>query len=172
MFCVGIAGVAMALCGVVMMVYGIRLKHKKQRAYIRLMAEREENIKQKEIPIQELKEQLEQIQSGITSMEHEVSQFFDSFSIEADESQYQEQLYELRTKAHDYSRFNEQIGKRAKTKADYEKAKASLDEYLSLYGYDSAAEYTQTLSQMKKQARRGRLCKGKYGQCSSEENAV
>ena len=40
---------------------------------------------------------------------------------------------------------------RAKTKADYEKAKASLDEYLSLYGYDSAAEYTQTLSQMKKQ---------------------
>lgn len=68
------------------------------------MAEREENIKQKEIPIQELKEQLEQIQSGITSMEHEVSQFFDSFSIEADESQYQEKLYELRTKAHDYSR--------------------------------------------------------------------
>ena len=63
----------------------------------------------------------------------------------------QEKLYELRTKAHDYSRFNEQIGKRAKTKADYEKAKASLDEYLSLYGYDSAAEYTQTLSQMKKQ---------------------
>lgn len=54
-------------------------------------------------------------------------------------------------KAHDYSRFNEQIGRRAKTKADYEKAKASLDEYLSLYGYDSAAEYTQTLSQMKKQ---------------------
>ena len=141
----------MALCGVVMMVYGIRLNNKKQRAYIRLMAEREENIKQKEIPIQELKEQLEQIQSGITSMEHEVSQFFDSFSIEADESQYQEKLYELRTKAHDYSRFNEQIGKRAKTKADYEKAKASLDEYLSLYGYDSAAEYTQTLSQMKKQ---------------------
>ena len=89
--------------------------------------------------------------TGITSMEHEVSQFFDSFSIEADESQYQEKLYELRTKAHDYSRFNEQIGKRAKTKADYEKAKASLDEYLSLYGYDSAAEYTQTLSQMKKQ---------------------
>jgi len=148
---VGIAGVAMALCGVVMMVYGIRLNNKKQRAYIRLMAEREENIKQKEIPIQELKEQLEQIQSGITSMEHEVSQFFDSFSIEADESQYQEKLYELRTKAHDYSRFNEQIGKRAKTKADYEKAKASLDEYLSLYGYDSAAEYTQALSQMKKQ---------------------
>lgn len=148
---VGIAGVAMALCGVVMMAYGIRLNNKKQRAYIRLMAEREENIKQKEIPIQELKEQLEQIQSGITSMEHEVSQFFDSFSIEADESQYQEKLYELRTKAHDYSRFNEQIGKRAKTKADYEKAKASLDEYLSLYGYDSAAEYTQALSQMKKQ---------------------
>ena len=148
---VGIAGVAMALCGVIMMVYGIRLNNKKQRAYIRLMAEREENIKQKEIPIQKLKEQLEQIQSGITSMEHEVSQFFDSFSIEADESQYQEKLYELRTKAHDYSRFNEQIGKRAKTKADYEKAKASLDEYLSLYGYDSAAEYTQTLSQMKKQ---------------------
>ena len=28
-------------------------------------------------------------------------------------------------------------------------SKASLDEYLSLYGYDSAAEYTQTLSQMK-----------------------
>lgn len=84
-------------------------------------------------------------------MEHEVSQFFDSFSIEADESQYQEKLYELRTKAHDYSRFNEQIGKRAKTKADYEKAKASLDEYLRFYGYDSAAEYTQTLSQMKKQ---------------------
>ena len=148
---VGIAGVAMALCGVVMMVYGIRLNNKKQRAYIRLMAEREENIKQKEIPIQELKEQLEQIQSGITSMEHEVSQFFDSFSIEADESLYQEKLYELRTKAHDYSRFNEQIGKRAKTKADYEKAKASLDEYLSFYGYDSAAEYTQTLSLMKKQ---------------------
>ena len=148
---VGIAGVTMALCGVVMMVYGIRMNNKKQRAYIRLMAEREENIKQKEIPIQELKEQLEQIQSGITSMEHEVSQFFDSFSIEADESQYQEKLYELRTKAHDYSRFNEQIGKRAKTKADYEKAKASLDEYLSLYGYDSAAEYTQALSQMKKQ---------------------
>lgn len=107
---VGIAGIAMALCGVVMMVYGIRLNNKKQRAYIRLMAEREENIKQKEIPIQELKEQLEQIQSGITSMEQEVSQFFDSFSIEADESQYQEKLYELRTKAHDYSRFNEQIG--------------------------------------------------------------
>lgn len=148
---VGIAGVAMALCGVVMMAYGIRLNNKKQRAYIRLMAEREENIKQKEIPIQELKEQLEQIQSGITSMEHEVSQFFDSFSIEADESQYQEKLYELRTKAHDYSRFNEQIGKRAKTKADYEKAKASLDEYLRFYGYDSAAEYTQALSQMKKQ---------------------
>ena len=58
---------------------------------------------------------------------------------------------ELRTKAHDYSRFNEQIGKRAKTKADYEKTKASLDEYLSLYGYDSATEYTQALAQMKKQ---------------------
>ncbi len=53
------------------------------------MAEREENIKQKEIPIQELKEQLEQIQSGITSMEHEGIAVFDSFSIEADESQYQ-----------------------------------------------------------------------------------
>ena len=48
---------------------------------------------------------------------------------------YQEKLYELRTKAHDYSRFNEQIGKRAKTKADYEKAKASLDEYLSPVSY-------------------------------------
>ena len=42
---VGIAGVAMALCGVVMMVYGIRLNNKKQRAYIRLMAEREDVIK-------------------------------------------------------------------------------------------------------------------------------
>ena len=62
-------------------------------------------------------------------MEHEVSQFFDSFSIEADESQYQEKRYELRTKAHDYSRFNEQIGKRAKTKADYEKEMCIRDSY-------------------------------------------
>lgn len=45
------------------------------------MAEREENIKQKEIPIQELKEQLEQIKSGITSMEHEVSQFLTAFRL-------------------------------------------------------------------------------------------
>lgn len=96
---------------------------------------------------------------------------FDSFSIEADESQYQEKLYELRTKAHDYSRFNEQIGKRAKTKADYEKAKASLDEYLRFYGYDSAAEYTQALSQMKSSSQRPALQR-KYGQCASEENAV
>ena len=75
---VGIAGVAMALCGVVMMAYGIRLNNKKQRAYLRLMAEREENIKQKEIPIQELKEQLEPV--SYTHLSNPLPDFWQSLT--------------------------------------------------------------------------------------------
>lgn len=146
---IGVVGVLMALSGVVMLVAGVRKNNKQQRAYIRKMAEREENKKQKETPIKELKEQLEQIQSGITTMESEVSQFYDRFGMEAQPDQYQEKLFELRSKAHDYNRFTEQISKKAKTKADRQKLESEIEAYLEEYGCDPKEDYTQSLSRLK-----------------------
>ena len=145
----GGAGVLMALGGVVMLVAGIRKNNKLQRAYIRKAAEREENKKQKEAPIKELTEQLEQIQSGIASMESEVSQFYDRFGMEAQPDQYQEKLFELRSKAHDYNRFTEQINKKSQTIADRQKLESEITDYLKVYGCDPENDYTQSLSRLK-----------------------
>lgn len=143
------AGALMAIGGVIMMVCGIRKNNRLQREYIRKTAEREESKKQKEEPIKEMKEQLGQIQDGIATMESEVAQFYDSFGIEASEEQYQEKLFELRTKAHDYNRFNEQISKKAQTKAEYEQLEDSIKTYLKQYGYEEDSDYAVSLSQLK-----------------------
>ena len=145
----GGVGALMALGGVVMLVAGIRKNNKLQRAYIRKAAEREENKKQKEAPIKELTEQLEQIQSGIATMESEVSQFYDRFGMEAQPDQYQEKLFELRSKAHDYNRFTEQISKKAKTRSDSQKLATEIEDYLKKYGCDPSADYVQSLSSLK-----------------------
>lgn len=142
-------GALMALGGVVMLVAGIRKNNKLQRAYIRKAAEREENKKQKEAPIKELTEQLEEIQSGIATMESEVSQFYDRFGMEAQPDQYQEKLFELRSKAHDYNRFTEQISKKAQTRADRQKLESEITDYLKEYGCDPTEDYTQSLSRLK-----------------------
>ncbi len=145
----GGVGALMALGGVVMLVAGIRKNNKLQRAYIRKAAEREENKKQKEAPIKELTEQLEEIQSGIATMESEVSQFYDRFGMEAQPDRYQEKLFELRSKAHDYNRFTEQISKKAQTRADRQKLESEITDYLKEYGCDPTEDYTQSLSRLK-----------------------
>ncbi len=145
----GGVGVLMALGGVIMLVAGIRKNNRQQRAYIRRAAEREEGKKQKEIPIKELTEQLKQIQSGISTMESEVSQFYDTFGIKAQPDEYQEKLFDLRTKAHDYNRFTEQISKRSQTKADRQKLESELTDYLKVYGYALDEDYTQSISKLK-----------------------
>lgn len=145
----GGVGVLMALGGVIMLVAGIRKNNRQQRAYIRRAAEREEGKKQKEIPIKELTEQLKQIQSGISTMESEVSQFYDTFGIKAQPDEYQEKLFDLRTKAHDYNRFTEQISKRSQTKADRQKLESELTDYLKVYGCALDEDYTQSISKLK-----------------------
>lgn len=165
----GGVGLVMALAGVGMMVCGIRKNNKNQRAYIRNVAEHEENRKEKEKPIMQLTQQLEDIQTGINSLEKNISDFFEEYDITTDESQYQEKLFELRTGLHDYIRLTGQKNKMLRTQDEYEGLEKRLKEYLQEKGVADTENITRSLTELKKKTVEAEFVRESYEQTKKKK---
>lgn len=148
LLCVSGFGLLLTLCGVIMMIVGIKKNGRNQREYIRKLAEFEEEQKAKQIPIKELKSKLEEIKDGIDSMEKEVDAFFKSFLIEASSDTYQEKLFELKTMLSDFNRLSDVCYRKEQAAKQISDLKDKTTAYLGKYGYKND-DYDVALSELK-----------------------
>lgn len=158
----GAVAIAFALAGVVVMGMGIKKNKQLERAYIRKVAELEEQKKAKETPIQEMKEQLESIEKGIGALETEVKDFFDKFQEEVEVENYQENLFELKTKLHEYLRYKEQSAKYKEACTKCDELERELADYIEALGVHSTMDFADELSNVKAKVAECRFAEKNY----------
>ena len=111
MLVIGGMGIIAAIAGIVLIVAGYQRNHLAARELLRKLEEREQQKRAKEEPIQEMKEQLETIESGITVLEDELKHFLRKYKMEYNEENAQPALYELKAQVAEYKRLKEQSAK-------------------------------------------------------------
>lgn len=166
----GGVGIAFALVGIGIMVAGIKKNNQLERAYIRKVAELEEQKKAKEAPINEMKEQLELIEKGIGAVEEEVSNYFKQFGEEVSVDEYQEKLFGLKTQLHEYHRFKDQSAKLKEANAHYEKLEKELADYIESLGVHSENDFANELSNVKAKVAECRFAEKNYNAAVEKKN--
>lgn len=100
-------GVVFVVIGIIFIFLGNKRNRQKERERIRKLAELEQQQKDREEPIKELKTQLEQIENGVEALSEEVKSFLAAYGIDSQVVDYQRNLFELKNKLHEYIRLIE-----------------------------------------------------------------
>ena len=152
-----IAGVVLCLLGIIFIVSGNKANKKNEILRLHKIAENEELKKAKEAPIEELKAELSQIESGIAIIEKEIKEFLDLYGKDTDPAAYQTAIYEIKTEMSDYTRLMASKEKADAAQKRCDELKEAIENYGRIVGYDFGDNLIEDINRMQASASECRL---------------
>ncbi len=152
-----IAGVVLCVAGIILIVSGNRANKKNEILRLHKIAENEELKKAKEAPIEELKAELSQIESGISIIEKEIKEFLDLYGKDTDPTAYQTAIYEIKTEVSDYTRLMASKEKADEAQKRCDELKEAIENYGRIVGYDFGDNLIADINRMQASASECRL---------------
>lgn len=152
-------GIVLLILGISLIVLGNKKNKQLELAKIRQIAEYEQDMKEKEEPILELREELEQIQDGVDMLTKEVSEFFKKYSVESDVSEFQRNLFELQNSSTEYTRLLDKKKQYMELKEQCDKLKEELSDYGRKVGITFEDDIVSQLNFLKTKASEYKITK-------------
>lgn len=154
----GAVGLVIAIIGIICIVIGINNNKLAAREILRKLEEREQQKKAKEEPINEMKEQLETIETGITYLEDELKQFHKKYKLDYKEENPQPALYELKADLAEYNRLKEQVAKAEEAKNRCKDIQAEIRKFGLGFGIKFEGEIIAELNRIQAKNTEARMC--------------
>lgn len=152
-----IAGAVLCLLGIIFIVSGSKENKKNEILRLHKIAENEELRKAKEAPIEELKTELSQIESGIAIIEKEIKEFLNLYGKDTDPAAYQTAIYEIKTEVSDYTRLMASKEKADAAQKRCDELKEAIENYGRIVGYDFGDSLIEDINRMQASASECRL---------------
>ena len=150
-------GVLLFAVGLAFIIYGTKANKKFEMLRLHKIAEIEEQKKAKEAPIEELKAELSQIESGIEIIENEIKDFLSQYGKESEPTAYQTAIYEIKTEISDYVRLLESKKKADAAEQKCDELKTAIGNYGKIVGFQFGDNLIEDINRMQASASACRL---------------
>ncbi len=167
--CIG--GAVVLVAGLILLLCGEKKYKSAQAARIRLIHEKEETRKEKEAPIQEMQEQLQQINDGIVTLEREIVGFFSVFGVKGQDMDYQKALYDLKADYAEYIRLLDKSEKLNQSVIRKNELLREIKDFIQSYETDEKSDLTLALNHLKDKALECRMAQKSYQEALDKKNA-
>ncbi|MBO5260156.1 MAG: hypothetical protein J6B26_07225 [Agathobacter sp.] len=167
----GIAAAVFVILGTICIILGVRKKKKAQKEQIRMQLEKEEKQKRFFEPMDEIRQQMNQMKHLLNEDERNIQDYISSFGKEVSSDHFSEAIYELKNDAVEYRRLVSKFETCEDTKDKRKEKLQELDVFMEKYSFAPEEELSTFITRQQTMATQYQLALDSYQEAKEQRES-
>lgn len=167
----GIAAGVLILLGTLCMILGIRKKKYAEKEKIRMQLEKEEKQKKIFEPMDEIRQQVNEMKHLLNQDEKRIEEFIAQFGKHAETDNFSEAIYELKNESIEYKRLADKFETCEEAKEKREAKQKELDVFMAKYSFTPQEDLSSFIARQQNMATQYQLALESYEEAKIQQEA-